>query len=80
MNDKRLVMPLRVRSEYRVYASTSLICKNFIIISIEKMGLVYSLTNYFYPTATPKLSHHAIRTKAQRLILYIKQAQFRLQK
>jgi len=57
-----------------------LFARNSYIISIGKMGLVYSLTNYFYPTATPKLSQHAIRTKAQRLILCIKQAQFRLQK
>ena len=43
------------------------------------MGLVYSLTQYFYPNNSPKLSQHAIKTKAKRLTLHIKQAQFRLQ-
>jgi len=42
------------------------------------MGLVYSLTSYFYPT-TPQLSAIVIKTKTTRLSLCIKQAQYRLQ-
>ena len=41
------------------------------------MGLVQAFTNYFYPP--PKLAAIAIKTKAQRLTLCIKQAQYKLQ-
>jgi hypothetical protein len=41
------------------------------------MGLIYSITSYFYPS--PKLSAAAIKTKSTRLSLCIKQAEYRLQ-
>ena len=41
------------------------------------MGLIQAFTSYFYPPA--KLSAVVIRTKAQRLTLCIKQAQYKLQ-
>lgn len=43
------------------------------------MGVLQSLTNYFYPPQTPALSAHAITTKARRLSLSIQQAQCKLQ-
>ena len=44
------------------------------------MGLVYSLTSYFYPSQPqPQLSAVVIKTKATRLSLCIKQEQYRLQ-
>ena len=72
----------RVKLKKRAYVLSTFGWKNNHIsfITITLMGLVYSLTNYFYPTATPKLSQHAIKTKAKRLILHIRQAQYKLQK
>ncbi len=43
------------------------------------MGLLYSITSYFYPTNNPAITEAAIKSKAQRLILCCQQAQYKLQ-
>lgn len=49
------------------------------VLLIIVMGVVYSISSYFYPSTAPKLSEHLIRTRSQKLVLYIRQAQYRLQ-
>lgn len=42
------------------------------------MGLLYSLMAYIYPENAMKLNEGRIRTRAQRLVLCIKNAQYKL--
>lgn len=43
------------------------------------MGLFYSFISYIYPSASIKLSENKIRTKCQKLIIRIKNIQYKLQ-
>ena len=43
------------------------------------MGLLYSLASYVYPTSGSKLTEGRIRTRAQRLIIQVKNQQYKLQ-
>ena len=43
------------------------------------MGLVQTISSYFYPNQNKPLSATIIKTKAQRLTLCLKQAQYKLQ-
>ena len=43
------------------------------------MGLLYSLASYVYPTSDNKLTESKIKTRAQRLVIQIKNKQYKLQ-
>lgn len=43
------------------------------------MGLLYSLTSYFYPPATGQLTEARIKTSSQKLIIRIRNLQYKLQ-
>lgn len=43
------------------------------------MGILYSLTSYFYPNTAPHLTETRIRTSSQKLIIRIKNLQYKLQ-
>jgi hypothetical protein len=43
------------------------------------MGLLYSLTAYFHPPAPGTLTEARIRTSSQKLIIRIRNLQFKLQ-
>jgi uncharacterized protein YeeX (DUF496 family) len=57
------------------------VCKSpyiSIIIATAQMGLLNSLMAYIYPENAMKLNEGRIRTRAQRLVLCIKNAQYKL--
>lgn len=43
------------------------------------MGMFYSFISYLYPSASIKLSEHMIKTRCQKLIMRIKNIQYKLQ-